>query len=225
MSKKTISKLVIAIIFALSLSACGKKNQQADIAPTPTPRLIEIELENRPYISLIPRSDGHELKLKIDKISTDIKTIEYELIYMATDEDLEIEKGLSGTIDIDSDNIEKDLLLGTASCTNGCKYKYDEGISSGSLNIILTTKNNQIAMFETPFVLLNTAQVKKDGLTLNEFNIKAAPSQNEFFILIQNYNQDYSIFSSGTGKGTVTSIPQGFVSLDKTKISTDYRHE
>ena len=225
MPKKNISKILIVLACTFILSACGKKKQETVVIPTPTPRLVEIELQNRPYISLIPRADGHELKLKIDQISSDIKAIEYELIYSATDENLEIEKGLSGTIDIDSTGIEKDLLLGTASCTNGCKYKYDSGVTGGSLNIIFTTQNNQIAMFETPFIILSTAQVKKDGISLSNFSLKATPSQNEFFILIKNYNNSYSVFSSGTGKGTVNTITDGYAALDETKISTDYTNE
>lgn len=225
MKSKNIGKIIIALVIAVSLSACGKKNTDTPIVPTPTPRLVEIKLENRPYISLTPRSDGHELKLNISKISSDIKSIEYELIYSATDEGLEIEKGLSGTIDIDSDTIERDLLLGTSSCTNGCKYKYDSGVTGGNLNVIFTTQNDQIAMFETAFVLSTTAQIKKEGLTLNDFNIVANPTQTEYFILIQNYNGNYSIFSSATGKGDVTSISPGFTSQDNTKISTEYSHE
>lgn len=225
MFKKNISKLIIVSFCIFLLSACGKKKDQSVVTPTPTSRLIEIELEKRPYISLIPRSDGHELKLKISRISSDIKTIEYELIYTAIDGDLEIEKGLSGTLEIDSDQIEKDLLLGTASCTNTCKYKYDEGVVGGFINIIFTTQSDQIAMFETAFVLSNTAQVRKEGMSLNDFNLKANPTLNEFYLLMQNYNQDYSVFSSGRGKGTIESISSGFKSLDDTKIASDYTNE
>lgn len=210
--------LLIFLIFIFR----GKKDNQTQVEPTPTPKLIEIELSQRPHISLIPRADGHELKLNIKDITDEIRSVEYELIYNAQDEGLEIEKGLSGMVDIDSSSIEKDLLLGTASCTNSCKYKYDEGITGGNLNISFTTKNNQIALYNTAFVLSSTPQVKKDGLTLDDFVLRATPSQNEFFILLKNYNQNYSVFSSGTGKGTVQSVSPGFSSQDQTKIATDY---
>jgi len=124
--------------------------------------------------------------------------------------------------DVNSDTIEKDLLLGTASCTNSCKYKYDEGINGGRLHIAFTTKNNQMALYDTDFVLSSSSQVKKDGLSLDDFVIKATPARNEFFLVLKNYNQNYSVFSSGTGKGKVLSISPGFSSQDETKIATDY---
>ncbi len=217
--------LGLSILIFLIFIFRGKKDDQSQVEPTPTPKLVEIELSKRPHISLIPRADGHELKLIIDSITDEIRSIEYELIYNAQDEGLDIEKGLSGMVDVDSDTIEKDLLLGTASCTNGCKYKYDEGINGGSLHIAFTTKNNQIALYDTDFVLSNTPQVKKDGLTLGDFILEASPSQNEFFLLLKNYNNNYSVFSSGTGKGKVLSISPGFSSQDETKIATEYFNE
>lgn len=215
---------ILTIIFTI-FKITNKKNKQSEAEPTPTPKLVEIELSKRPHISLIPRADGHELKLIIKDLSDEIRSVEYELIYSAQDEGLEIEKGLSGMADVESTTIEKDLLLGTASCTGTCKYKYDEGINGGSLNIAFTTKNNQIALYDTAFVLSSTALVKKEGLSLDDFVIEATPSQNEFFILLKNYNQNYSIFSSGSGKGTVQSVSTGFSSQDKTKIATDYVNE
>jgi hypothetical protein len=175
----------------------------------------------KPIISLIPRSDGHELKLKIENIPTNVTKIEYELIYSATDNGLTMEKGVGDTVKITSSSIEKDLLLGTASCTNGCKYKYDEGIDSGTLSLYLYTDDNQSTTYETPFILITSADIKKDGgFTLNtqDFSVKATTTaKSDYFVAIKNYPSYYSVFSNGIGTGKITAITPDSVS--KTDMS------
>lgn len=222
--------LAIVLSSALLLSACGKK-QQATPAPTPTPRLVELSPEIRPYISLIPRADGHELKLKFSALDPSIAKIEYELLYLAQDEGLEIEKGVSGTIT--ADEIEKDLLLGTASCTNGCKYKYDAGVTGGTLELNIFTTDNQVANYKTPFTLKSTADLKTDktlSLDSQDFSLQVTPSASEFFVLLKNFGTNgqvvtdiYSVFSSGSGKGKVISItPATATHYSTSNISGDY---
>lgn len=155
--------LTIALVLLFSsffLSACGKKVAPTPIQTTSTPKSIEFKNEEKPTISLIPRADGHELKLKIENIPQNITQIEYELLYTAADNGLEIEKGVGDTVKLDSRNIERDLLLGTASCTNGCKYKYDEGISNGTLSLTFITADNQIASYEGSFTLTTSGKNK-----------------------------------------------------------------
>ena len=228
LNNKSKSILISSVLIFSSffLSACGKKKKETKIIPTPTPRITEIKPENRPYISLIPRADGHELKLKIKKIPENISKIEYELIYTAIDNNLEIEKGLGDTIQVESDSLERDLLLGTASCTNTCKYKYDEGITGGTLSILFITKNSQVATYQTPFLLTNTTDIKQNkGLSLKSenFTITATANISEYFILLKNYNENFSIFSSGSGKGRVSNItPSTYSKKDTTLITGDY---
>lgn len=153
---KTYKILTIASILLFSsffLSACGKKVETTPTKTTSAPKSIEFKNEEKPTISLIPRADGHELKLKIENIPQNVTQIEYELLYTAVDNKLEIEKGVGDTIKLDSKNIERDLLLGTASCTNGCKYKYDEGISKGTLSLTFITADNQTVSYEGSFAL------------------------------------------------------------------------
>lgn len=215
-------KLFLFLIPLFFLSSCKKKTDTPQVTPTPAPILIELDMADKPYISLIPRSDGHEIKLVVEKIPDFIKEIEYELVYTATDEDLEIEKGLAGTLQIENGKASKDLLLGTESCTNGCKYKYDAGVNGGYIILNLITNDNQKAIYQSDFVLSQTADIKKSGLSLNEIEIVATPKQTEFFILLQNYNLSYSVFSSGNGLATITSISSDFQKQDKTKLTGDY---
>ena len=199
--------LILVVLSLFFLSACGKKTAPAP-SPTPAPKLVEMEVQNRPEISLTPRADGHELILKINKISDIISKIEYEITYLATDTNLEIEKGASGIIDsseLSLSKVERKILLGTESCTNGCKYKYDSGVSGGKLILIFSLKNGQISMFETPFILRSTAELKKTGslLVWNEENFTYTPknklSGSHYFIAHKNFiDGSYLVTSSGS---------------------------
>ena len=147
---------------SFAFSACGSKPAPAP-TPTPAPRVLEMKAEDKPIVKLIPRSDGHLLKLVIDKIPSYVKQIEYELLYIATDNgNIEIEKGLGDTLKVDSSTLSRDLLLGTESCTSGCKYKYDNGVSAGTISLTLITDNNQVASYQAPFSLQTGQQIKKD---------------------------------------------------------------
>ena len=198
--------LIIVFISLFFLSGCGKKTAPAP-SPTPAPKLVEMELQYRPEISLTPRADGHELYLKINKISDIISKIEYEITYLATDNNLEIEKGASGIIEtseLATGKVERKILLGTESCTNGCKYKYDSGVSGGNLSLIFSLKNSQKSIFETPFILKSTADLKKAGglLVWSEENYtytpKNKPGGSNFYIAHKNYlDGSYLVTSSG----------------------------
>lgn len=152
-------KKIIFLLFISTfvLSSCGSKKTITSVTPTPVPRELNITDDQKPIVQLIPRMDGHELTLKLSKINSIFSKIEYELIYMASDSGLDIEKGVSGNFEskdiISGNSLERKILLGTESCTNGCKYKYDNGINGGSLNLTLITNNNQVATMELPFTL------------------------------------------------------------------------
>lgn len=205
----TLSFFVIFSSFCLS--GCGKKTTTQNTEPTPTPvRLLELKDEEKPYISLVPREDGHELKMKISKIPASISQIEYELIYTAVDKNLEMEKGVGDTIKVDSSNLERDLLLGTASCTNGCKYKYDEGVTGGTLSLTLISTNGQMSTLEVPFTFKSANDVKKDNnlisLKTDNFSTKLTPKTGEFYILLKNALV-YSLFSSNSNKSLIGDYP------------------
>lgn len=234
MKKSTIIFISIGVIILVSLIlffTLGKKNTSNTKTNTKTTtqatKKIELSADEKPYISLIPSSEGHNLTFKIKDIPTKFTTAEYELIYTAKDENIEIEKGVSGTVELSGGIIEKDLLLGTASCTNGCKYKYDEGVTGGILTLTLKTKNKEYFSYETPFVLTNSADINKEKkLTLVEENFiinGTVTSKSDFFIALKNFQSLYSVFSSGNGKGKITSIePTTVTKTDLTSITGDY---
>jgi len=200
-NKITYYSLILAS--ALLLSACGPKTTTQVAKPTPTPKLIEIPESERPLINLTPREDGHMLFLKISEIPKSVASIEYELIYTAKDESVEIEKGLGDTIKDITSTLDRKLLLGTESCTNGCKYKYDEGVTGGTLSLKFYNTNGQVSTYESSFSLKSTADLKKEKvfkLSTDNFEVPlpAKLTGNNFFTLIKQYRGGYSVFSSST---------------------------
>lgn len=233
---KFAKNLFILTVFALLFSACTSKSTNLSRPTvTPAPKTIELKAEEKPYISLIPSADGHWLKLKIDNIPNIVAQIEYELIYKAIDNQAEIEKGIGDTIkDILNGRIERDLLLGTSSCTNGCKYKYDTNVVGGNLSLTFIIQNSEPLSYETIFVLKTGSELKKEkifSLGENSFSIKLTNPGSDYFVLIKNYGYPknptvstiYSVFSSGSGLGKIVSIePQNFTKDNLNTLSGDY---
>jgi len=205
MKKLLIISILIPSVFLLS--ACGKK-EETGADPTPTPRLVELDDSQKPLVSLTPRSDGHELKLIINGLDTTIEEIEYELIYRAEDKGMVIEKGLGDTISVDGQKkIERDLLLGTSSCTNTCKYKYDEGITGGTLSLTLITDRNQVAYFETDFALSSSKDFEKNSISLEEeLTITASGISSGFYVLHRTFGGDRGYLLTSSGQGTAKNI-------------------
>ena len=89
------------------------------------------------------------------------------------------------------------------------------------------TNDNQSLIYETPFALKTSSDIKKEGgisLSLEKFKIKGSvTSKNDYFVLIKNIPSYYSVFSSGNGKGNITSMePQTVTKEDKTSIAGNY---
>ena len=190
------------LLSTVLLTACGPKQTTAPNKPTPTPRLIEIPVNERPIINLTPRDDGHMLFLKLTNVADSISSIEYEVIYTAKDGNMEIEKGLGDTIKDISPTIERKLLLGTESCTNGCKYKYDEGVGGGTISLKFSNKSGQISTYESSFSLKTAAELRKTKLfqlLTDDFKITIDNklTGNDYFILLKQYRGGYSVFSNG----------------------------
>ena len=229
-----IPVLVILLAAIFFFTKSKKDKTTTDAEPTPVPKLVEIEMDQKPYISLIPREDGHEIKLKIVNIPSNITQVEYELIYLAVDGNLELEKGAGDTVKVEGSSLEKDILLGTASCTNGCKYKYDEGITGGTLSLIFINNSGQMSTHETPFVLSTSTDINsQDSLSLEDLTVNTkSVATGQFFIMMQNFglpnssvqaSSIYSIFSSGNGAGTVSSIePDTFTKENLKSLAGDY---
>lgn len=220
-----MKKIFLVLTFALLLSACGAKTT-ATITPTPPQKVFNIPLAQRPYVSLIPSDDGHTINLKIDNISTNITQIEYELLYTAVDQGNEIEKGVGDTIKNIKNVVNKSILLGTESCTSGCKYNYDAGVVGGTISLNFITADNQQASYQAPFTLKSAADIKKAGnlLTLptEKLSIKTALSGAGYYILMKNYNNNYTVFGSSANTSKFISITPSTVTKSTPALAGDY---
>ena len=186
------------IAASILLAACGS-GTASKITPTPATKVVEMPIADRPIISLTPSADGHYLDLKLEGVPSSINSIEYEVIYDAVDNGSQIEKGIGDTIKLITSTIEKNLLLGTESCTSGCKYSYDKGIIGGQLTINFIDNNGQESTFDTPYVLKTTTDITKNGaITLGDFSVKPKTklTGNDYFVLMNNYRGGYSVLSS-----------------------------
>lgn len=166
--------IVISGVFLTGCSIGGKKNssqidERTTTKPTPQPTKSPQEsIAQRPYVSLVPSSDGHRLTLKMTRIPGSVKSFEYELIYFADFEGNKIERGVdSGGRPVDlsgKTEYSKEFLLGSESCTTGrCKYRYDEGVSEGMLTLKFIGDNGT-DKFMTSY-RLQTNLTLKDGLS------------------------------------------------------------
>lgn len=152
----TLVTLLIGIVvlgavayFFLSKGKTSGGGNTGDQPVTETPAIIE---EN-PYVTLTPRTDGHEFKMVIANL-TNAETIDYEFTYMAGD----FSRGAIGQAKLNGEkSVTKNLLLGSESCsgtgnTRVCKYRYDEGVTEGNL-LLKFRKSGKIQKLDMDFHL------------------------------------------------------------------------
>ena len=141
MKKTTLITLIIIILILLGFIGGGfaylkfgkkpaGKPEQGERVVTQVEKINDLELEKRPYVSLVPREDGKELFLTISNLKLREAKVEYELEYQAGT----MIQGVFGRIDFGEETppVTKKLLLG--SCSKG-KCKYDEDVTGGTLTL------------------------------------------------------------------------------------------
>jgi len=220
-----VAALVLLVFGALQI----KKNSTVDstkdrpltVQPTPQPtKSAEESIATRPYVSLLPSVDAHRLTLKMANLPPDIKGFEYELIYFADFEGNKIERGVDSAgrqVDlIGKSDFAKEFLLGSESCTTGkCKYRYDEGVSEGTLTLKFYNKNGGVDKYMTSF-RLQSGTSAKEGLSTGDgsfvFTLTGKPTGYYLTMSMAGLPKQidfspkslpYSIFPSLSYKGTV----------------------
>ncbi|MDP3994987.1 MAG: hypothetical protein Q8P91_04085 [bacterium] len=170
---------------------------------------IEVSLEDRPIVSLTPSEDGHWLKLGIDKIKIDAKSLDYELLYDLPDGRTQ---GVPGTVALEGQSkIERDLLMGSESSG---KFRYDEGVELGDITIRFRNgKGKLLIKFATKFHLQSGVKELTSTDDIFSFIFDRKPSK-IFFVTMETFglpkgsvssatSGPYGIFTSGT------SLPSG----------------
>lgn len=122
--------LLLLVAFFVFKTIKGKDSEPVSVEEEQS-SFITTSLEDSPFISLTPSSDGHWLNLKVSQIK-DADKLEYELLYEATDG---ATQGSIGSIDLKGKTTyEKKILLGSESSGH---YRYDKGVERGEITIRL----------------------------------------------------------------------------------------
>lgn len=185
------------------------------VTPTSTPAVEEsapeIVFDQRPFVSLTPRSDGHWLRLSISGINkvTGSTSVDYLLEYTAKGD---INQGVPGNVKLTGiTTIDRDLLLGSESSG---KFRYDEGVSQGKLTLKFRDVTGKLlGKLSTDFHLQNYADdtfTSIDGV----FSYKLDKSVKKgYFVTLSTFGVIEGV------KGELASTPYGVFSSEIIKMS------
>ncbi len=126
--------LIVGVVVLVGVVFVVRRSNQAgtsDNNQQPEETAPELSIDQKPFTSLIPKSDGHWLKLRVDGIKVpNAVSLDYELLYKTSDGRTQ---GVPGTISVKGVSmIERDLLLGSESSG---KFRYDLGVETGTLSL------------------------------------------------------------------------------------------
>jgi len=181
-------------------------------SPTLEPEgvLIETTLEERPYITLTPSSDGHWLTIEVTRIQ-DADSLEYELLYNT---ESGATQGSINTVKLKGESsYSKKILLGSESSGH---YKFDEGVTQGTLTVRLRGGKGT-RKFVTDFHLQQGDEelISIDG----NFTVEGTITKGNFYVTMDTIGLPgefegevitgpYETFSSGA-----STVKNGVVSL------------
>jgi len=160
-------------IFYLKKQDTKKAEQENNFNPP-----LEVPLDKRPFVSLIPSKDGHFLNLKVEKIKIEASNLEYQLLYKTENQVLQ---GVPGVLDLGGKtSISEEILLGSESSG---KYRFDEGVKEGSLNLYFRDKNGKlVARFETDFRMFS--QDEKIFSSDEKLSLKVSAMPRHYFLIV-----------------------------------------
>ena len=125
--------VILAAIYLLFIFQGGPKEPKNNGDVTEVKAVTELDIAQRPYVTLTPTSDGAEIIVSMENMGAFDK-IEYELTYLADNPQVageKIQRGATGTdVNTKDAKYKKDVLLGTAS--RGVKSP-DRAIEDGKL--------------------------------------------------------------------------------------------
>lgn len=204
MKKIILILIILAVLgggFFAYKAISSKKQASKKVVQKKKPEVNLIEMEKRPYITLVPREDGHEVSMTIADLKLKETDLEYEMEYQAGN----MLQGAGGRIDFTEEKppVSKNLLFG--SCSKG-KCKYDEDVSSGSLTLYFSGKEDYglkgdftIAKMEEAEGVFNSRDVKVS------LNVGEKGLDDEVFVVVL-----YTMGLPAEVDGEVIAGPYGF---------------
>lgn len=119
---------ILLVVVGTFLVIRGKNKSKVTEEEVQESKTLETPLIDRPFVALIPRTDGKEFTMEISRIKN-AKSIEYEMVYLSQG----LSRGVIGSIETNGETeVSRKLLLGTCS-KDVCKY--DEGVEEGTLTL------------------------------------------------------------------------------------------
>lgn len=152
MDKKNIILIIVAILMILGgLSFIALKSMTKHEAPVeiPTPTVALPTVSESIKVDLSAKSNNKIVDLKIDGVSPDVETIEYELTYTTG---TGLPRGVLGKIKTEGKNkvLRSDIDLGT--CSRG-KCVYDTGVTSINLSLKFNSTSGTSSVFQKTYPL------------------------------------------------------------------------
>lgn len=134
LKSKTLVVLAVAILViggigaVLIIRSLGNKQGSVKQTPPKLEPINQIPTEDRPFTTIIPRADGREVRITINRLDN-FNKVEYELEYQAGS----LLQGAFGQIDFMQEKapVSRNILLG--SCSAGGKCSYHENVNGGTL--------------------------------------------------------------------------------------------
>lgn len=193
------------------------RSRGAKEPPTLEPEgvLIETTLEERPYITLTPSSDGHWLTIEVSRIQN-ADSLEYELLYNTASG---ATQGSINTVQLKGEtSYSKKILLGSESSGH---YKFDEGVTQGSLTVRLRGGPGT-RKFVTDFHL----QQGEDELTSidGNFSIEGTFPANNFYVTMMTIGLPGD-FKSGVIAGPYEAFSSGANTVKNGKVEITLSEE
>lgn len=144
--------IISILILSVSLSGCSlfKKKNTSSEPETKEPinePVNVIDLQDRPFISLVPRSDGKEVTLSIASLPKDAQEMEYELEYQAGT----LLQGAFGSIDFEKNPVPTSVKTLLGSCSAGGACSFHEDVKGGTLILKFRGTENYVLKTEWRF--------------------------------------------------------------------------
>lgn len=203
----------VLILVGAFLFVRGSKNKDVFPEEKEETALLDLPIEERPVVTLTPTSDGHYLRLRVEKITFEAFNLEYMLLY---DVPGGVQQGVPGTLPLQGvQEVEEDLLLGSESSG---KFRYDEGVERGSITLRFRNEEGQLLVkFESEFHLQTNTDILSSPDAVLKYEL--ASESEEYFVTMSTVGLPngfegeidggpYGIFTSFTKemKGTVDSV-------------------
>ncbi len=180
--------LVVIIVAVYFLFIANKKPtaiKSQEASQDVIKNVSDINLKNRPFITLTPTADGAEIIISIENM-TAFDRIEYELTYQANNPQVageKLERGATGTdINTKDAKYKKSILLGTAS--KGVRSP-DTGITDGKLAMHMFKGQTEYDS-ETEWNIYRTSQVNTIKSADGNFAITSGPLAKDYWMILAN---------------------------------------